>query len=213
LILRVALIDGPLAADHARLARRLELRGGPARSPAGLHAAALAAAVLDHAPEAVIDNLVVFDGRLSTDTVTVAAALEAAAGAQVVLCAFGLGRDDPAIAAATAALVAGGSLVVAAAPARGGTAWPAAHAGVIAVQGDARCGPAQWSLLPAGRFGACPTAADGVRGASAAAGHLAGHLAQLVAQGLSGREAVAALVENAAFRGPERRQGGAGASA
>lgn len=203
--LRVALVDGPLAPDHPRLGRRLALREGPAESPAGLHAAALAGAVLRHAPEAVIDSLVVFDGGLSTDAASVAAALGAAGGAEVVLCAFGLARDDPAIAAATAALLARGALVVAASPARGGPVWPAAIPGVIAVQGDARCGPEHWSHLAPGRFGACPAAGAGVRGASAAAGHLAGHLARLIADRGSREEALSALEAGAAFRGPERR--------
>lgn len=202
---RVALVDGPLAGGHPRIGRRIALRAGPAESPAGLHAAALAAAVLGHAPEAVIDSLVVFGGSLATDAASVAAALEAAGDAQVVLCAFGLGRDDPGIAAATAALQARGALVVAAAPARGGPAWPAALPGVLAVQGDARCAPAQWSALAPGRFGACPTASAGVRGASAAAGHLAGHLARLLSEGRTAGDALAALDVGAAFRGAERR--------
>ncbi|MCX7644598.1 MAG: hypothetical protein N2Z62_04795 [Rhodobacteraceae bacterium] len=207
--LRVALVDGPLAADHPRVGRRVVLRGaaapGAAGSPAAVHAAALAGAVLARAPEAVIDSLVVFDGGLATDAASVAAALEAAGGAQVVLCAFGLARDDPAIAAAAAALLAGGALVVAAAPARGGPVWHAALPGVIAVQGDARCAPGQWSHLAEGRFGACPLAAEGVRGASAAAGHLAGHAARLLAEGRSAPLARAALAAGAAFRGRERR--------
>jgi hypothetical protein len=200
--LRLALIDGPLAAGHPALGRQVFLRDAPAESPAGTHAAALAAAVLAHAPEAVIDNVVVFDGRLATDAATVARALEAALGAALVLCAFGLSRDDPAIRAAVAGCLDGGALVVAAAPARGPASYPAALPGVVAVQGDARCGPDQWSVLTPGRFGACPQAGPEVRGASAAAGHLAGHLARML-HARAG--AVAAIEAGAAFRGPERR--------
>ena len=151
MILRLALIDGPLAATHPALGRQDFLRHAPAESPAGAHAAALAGAVLAQAPDTVIDNLVVFDGRLATDAATVAQALEAALGAALVLCAFGLPRDDPAIRAAVAACVDDGTLVVAAAPARGPVPYPAALPGVLAVQGDARCGPKTGSISRARR--------------------------------------------------------------
>jgi hypothetical protein len=204
--LRLALIDGPLQAGHAALGRQVFLRAAAEDSPAATHAAALAAAVLAQAPGVAIDNLVVFDGRLATDAATVAQALEAARGAALVLCAFGLPRDDPSIRLAVAACLNGGALVVASAPARGPDPYPAALPGVLAVQGDARCGPGQWSALAPGRFGACPQAGAEVRGASAAAGHCAGHLAQLILGGASGAgAAVAALEAGAAFRGPERR--------
>ena len=201
--LRLALIDGPLAAGHPALARQVVRRAAPADSAAGAHARALAGAVLAHAPGAVIDNLVVFDGRLATDAATVARALEQARGAALVLCAFGLARDDPAIRAAVAARVADGAFVVASVPARGAVSYPAALPGVLAVQGDARCGPGQWSALAPGRFGACPEAGPQVRGASAATGHFAGHLARLIPGGAGAT--VAAMEAGAAFRGPERR--------
>ena len=210
--LRLALIDGALPTGHAAVERVEVLRGGPADSPAdspaGRHALALAEAALSHAPALRLASLVVFDGRLVTDAETVARALDAARGADVVLCAFGLPRDDPGIREAADALSAGGAVIVAAAPARGGPVYPAALPGVIAVQGDARCAAADWSALAPGRFGGCPVAGDPaepVGGASAAAAHLAGHIAALLAGGQDPATIRAALESRARFRGRERR--------
>ncbi|MEE2864020.1 MAG: hypothetical protein VYE69_02280, partial [Pseudomonadota bacterium] len=79
--------------------------------------------------------------------------------------------------------------------------------GVLSVQGDARCGKAELSKLdlPQATFGACPMAAgrEDIRGASAAAAHLAGLLARSV-QGSEGRGLVG-LETFVRYRGRERR--------
>jgi hypothetical protein len=207
----VALVDGPLAPDHPALAGVERFDAGGGDGPAAAHAAAMAAAILAHAPGARLLDLVVFGGALSTAAATVARALAAAAasGAPLVHCSFGMARPDPALEAAIAALVGAGRLVTAAAPARGAPVWPAACPGVIAVQGDARCGPADWSRLdlPTAAFGACP-AIEGhaPRGASVAAARIAGMVASRLATGLSASGAVAALRAEARFVGRERRR-------
>ena len=89
----------------------------------------------------------------------------------------------------------------------------AAAPGVVAAQGDARCGPDEWSLLappqaPGGlRFGARPAldAWPDVAGASVAAARVAGLLAALRGGGLSRAQAETALQATARFLGPERR--------
>lgn len=206
----VALVDGPLAPDPAVPAPRPD--DAPARlSPAARHAAAMAAAIAAHAPGARLVGVAVFEDRLVTSAEAVARALGAAAAseAMIVHCSFGLARPDAAIAQAVAALLAAGRLVVAAAPARGGPVWPAAAPGVIGVQGDARCGPEDWSWLdlPGAAFGACPgLAADpDVRGASVAAARLTGMLAARLGAGAAPGAALASLRAQARFHGRERR--------
>lgn len=208
-MIRVALIDGPLAADHPALGARNLLRAGDAAGPEGTHAAAMAAALLAGCPGARIDNLVVFGGGLTTTAECVASALGAAEGAALVLCAFGMARADPGMAAAVARLLDAGALVVAAAPARGAPVCPAGFAGVVSVQGDARCGPGDWSRLdlPQARFGACPALADhpGVGGASVAAAHFAGIVARRIGAGEDPAGVIAELARTAPHQGRERR--------
>jgi len=207
---RVVLIDGPLPPGTPGLAASEMLRpGGDAH--AGEHAAAMAAAIRAGCPAARLLGLAVFGEGLSTDAATVTRALGRAAELRpsVVLCAFGMARRDPAMAAGCAALRDAGALVVAASPARGGPVWPAAFADVVSVQGDARCGPGDWSHLglPSALLGACPAVPghDRVRGASAAAAMLAGLLAGRIAAGQAPDEALAALCRDARWQGRERR--------
>jgi hypothetical protein len=205
----IALIDGPLAPDHPALARQMPADEAPPDSPGGRHAAAVAQAILAGAPEARFLSLPVFGQRLVTDAGSLAAALRAAAEAEIVHCSLGLPRPDELVGAAVAALTDGGRALVAAAPARGRPVWPAAYPGVASAQGDARCGPGDWSFLdlPGALFGACPRLEGhpGIAGASIAAAHLTGLIAGLVGRGASPRSAIAELRSRARFVGRERR--------
>lgn len=207
--MRIALIDGPLPADHPALDRQVLLRPGNAAGPEGAHAGAMADALLAHCPGARLTNLVVFGPGLTTSAGCVGAALEAARGSALVLCAFGMARRDAALAAAVNRLAATGAAIVAAAPARGGLAYPAAFDGVIAVQGDARCGPGDWSRLdlPHADFGACPALAGraGIGGASVAAAHFAGLVAGRLSGGTDHRDLVEILGRAARYQGRECR--------
>jgi hypothetical protein len=220
---RVALIDGALAPGAPGLVAVTRFDRGESGEAGPRHAAAMAAAILAAAPEARLVNLVVFGGGLSKTAAIAAQALAAAGDASVALCAFGLARDDAAVRAAVATLTARGVAVVAAAPARGGPVWPAALPDVVSVQGDARCGPGDWSVLdlPSAGWGACPAGPDpGVAGASVAAARFAGLLAAGLAR--AGTEPPAdpgfpsaalrsrvldELRATARFRGRERRGG------
>lgn len=204
---KIAVIDGPLPSDHPALVQT-EAFCAPdvttAQSPAAQHAAQVAAAILRGAPEARLLNYVIFPGRLSTSIATVCAALDRAAEseAQIVQCSFGTDRDAAPLAEAVARILARGKHLVASAPARGVMAYPAAQEGVIAVQGDARCAPDEWSWLslPHAAFGACPMGtAPGIGGASIAAAHFTGLLAREVAAGREGM-----MAQSAAYTGRER---------
>lgn len=199
----VALIDGPLPACRHRHSF-CEPHPAADRSPAARHASQMAAAILRNAPGVTIDSHVVFPGHLNTSVATICEALEHAAqsDARIVHCSFGIARNPPELAHAVAAVRAAGKWLVASAPARGAPVYPAGCDGVIAVQGDARCGPAQWSRLdlPQARFGACPNGADpAIRGASVAAAHFTG---LLVREYGAGRADL--MPQTAAFQGRER---------
>ncbi|WP_323776626.1 hypothetical protein [Leisingera sp.] len=203
----IALIDGPLAADTPGRAARTdicEVHPRAAESPAALHAAHIAAAIRANAPAARFLGFTIFPGRLSASLASVAKALHRAAGseAQIVHCSFGQPHHSPLLAAAAAAVLQAGKLLVASAPARGAPVYPAACIGVQSVQGDARCAPGQWSLLnlPGAQYGACPGAPDAaVRGASLAAAHYTGLLARARSDG-SGKT----VLPPPAFTGRER---------
>lgn len=211
----VALIDGPLDPADPRLVAREWFCREAGGAHAAAHAAAMRAAVAAGSAEARIANLVVFGDRLLTDAATVARALGRAAelAPEVVLCAFGLVRDDAEIAASCRRLVQRHILVVAAAPARGARVYPAALPGVVAVQGDARCGPETWSdlRLPHAAFGATPQLAGeaAIAGASVAAAHFAGHLAACAAR-VGAAHAVEEMRRRASHRGREARTAGRG---
>ncbi|MFW8595199.1 hypothetical protein [Cribrihabitans neustonicus] len=200
----VALIDGPLAGAQQEL--HCALHPLAAGSPAARHAAVMAACIRAAAPEACFISHAIFPGRLSTTAASAAAALSAAAkgGAVIVHCSFGLTGRDPALTDAVAELMAAGKRIVASAPAQGRPVYPAAFPGVYSVQGDARCGLEEWSLLklPGAHYGACPRdAASGLAGASVAAAHFTGLLMRELAAGRGPEMA------GAAFRGRERRSG------
>jgi len=207
----VALVDGPLPDGHPALVSRIDLAAPESLpgSASAQHAAAIVTTILAHAPSARIINFVIFGRKLTTSAEIVAGALTRADGADIIHCSFGLPRPDPALEAGVARLVAGGRLIVAASPARGDPVWPAGFPGVTSVQGDARCGPADWSMLslPHADFGACPRSATqpAIAGSSMAAAHLTGHFAARLARGIARGDLIETMACEARFSGRERR--------
>ena len=205
----VALIDGPLPPGESGCVALMGMEEAP-DSPARRHATVLADAICAQAPQTTILSIPVFRGGLSARVSDLVEALQRAAEseAQIVHCSLGLPRNDPGVDAAIRAL--NGRIVVASAPARGDPVWPAALPSVITVQGDARCGPGQWSALglPTADFGACPHADNpfGIAGASVAAANMTGILS---CHGPVSERAARRLLETgAAFYGREQRCGG-----
>ncbi|CAI09070.1 hypothetical protein ebA5187 [Aromatoleum aromaticum EbN1] len=184
--------------------------------PALPHGECVAALVLDAAPTAcLLDARVATVGRPATPRL-VAAAIDwcVAEGARVVNLSLGLADDRRVLREACERAVGQGVLLVAAAPARGSPVYPAHYPGVLAVSGDARCAPDQWSRLdPASAAGAawgtCPDAPGGrPGGASMAAARFAGivanHLVQHPDAGLRGL--VDHLAAFAIWHGRENRR-------
>jgi subtilisin family serine protease len=130
--------------------------------------------------------------------------------AELLHFSLGLPHDRAVLGSAIAAATAAGVLVIAAAPARGLTAYPAAYPGVIRTTGDARCNDTQISFLDsaAADFGACAmyqTPSGQVsRGASIGAAHVSRYLVTHLPTGLAVSEVYESLVRRAAFHGPER---------
>jgi hypothetical protein len=178
------------------------------------HGTRVLQAIASVAPGARCVVAQVFGEALRTDGARVARALDWLVAQRVALINLSLGvrQDHAALRAACERAQAQGCLLVAATPARGEPVFPAAYPGVLRVMGDARCGPGQHSalLLPHADFGACVLPPDGDRahaGASLGCAHLSGRVAALLAAGVACERAAVwqALVDGAAFHGPERR--------
>lgn len=166
------------------------------------------------APQARFVVAQVFGDVLRTDMATVARAVDWVVdeGAEVINLSLGVREDHAPLRLACERAIARGCLLVASTPARGEPVFPAAYPGAIRVMGDARCDPGQHSalLLPHADFGACVLPPDGDRanaGASLGCAHLSGRVAALLADGVAPERGAVwrALVDSAAFRGPERR--------
>ncbi|MEO9775631.1 hypothetical protein [Roseibium sp.] len=206
---RIGLVDGALPPAWPDLAGQdwfCEADGAP---HSGDHAVAMTRTIRARANAVDVLNAVVFPGRLSTSLEAICNALAwlAEDPPDIVLCAFGMARSSADLAIAIARLQREGAIIVASAPAQGGSVYPAALYGVVSVQGDARCAPGELSRLdlPHATFGACPQAAGscGIRGASTAAAHVAGLLAHR--DPALSASASALLEPHIRYRGRERR--------
>lgn len=199
--------------------------GEPVRSAAAVadslgHGTEVTRLVMEAAPATHFLCAQVFAGRDPVSPATVAAAIDwaVAQGAQLINMSLGLRADRAVLRQACRAAQAAGVLLVASAPARGAPVYPAMYAGVIAVSGDARCAPGQWSLIEStALIGACPGAQprDATSltehrappgGASYAAARVTGILAEMLARtpGCRHDHVLASLAAGAAFNGRER---------
>ena len=176
------------------------------------HGTAVAAIVLAHAPAAQLASAQAFNGARSADAACVAEAIAWCLEQQVrvINLSLALRADHPQLRLACRTAQARGAIVVGAHPARGGSVYPAAYPGVLAVSGDARCRTQEWSVIEPGRwYGTAAVAADGVTagGASYAAARLSAFAACFLSDspGCGAAEFRQWLEAGAAFRGRERR--------
>lgn len=177
------------------------------------HGTAVAQIILSEAPQAQLVSAQAFAGLRQADPACVAAGIDwcIEQRARIVNLSLGLATDEAVLRAACRAAVADGAIIVAAYPARGGSVYPAAYAGVFAASGDARCAPDVWSVIDEGLlYGLAPFAADGLTrgGASYAAARFSGLAARFLAAWPSaGASDFRRWLEaGAAFRGRERRR-------
>lgn len=144
---RIAVVDSGIHAAHPHIG---PVAGGPAFDDRGEpgadlvdrlgHGTAVAAAIREKAPDAALVAIKVFDTRLSTSALALAAAIRWAASHQAALVNLSLGTLNPdheaALSGAVADAAARGALVVAAAP-TGDARWlPGTLDGVIQVEAD-----------------------------------------------------------------------------
>jgi hypothetical protein len=164
----------------------------------------------------------VFEARATTTPQFVAAGIDwlVGEGARIVSMSLGLAHDRAVLRDACERAHARGTILVAATPARGAAAYPAAYPGVLAVTGDARCTLGEVSdlcgcMAEFGTFVGDPQA-RGTAGAVAGASIATAHFTVLVARHVEAvpdadLEAVRAHFRGIArYRGPERRGQGRG---
>lgn len=177
------------------------------------HGEQIAACVLQHCPSARLLVACVLDrhGEARVDAVVDGLAWLVEQGALLVNMSFGMPQPSPRLAQACHAAAAAGVVLVAAAPARGGIAFPAAFGECIGVSGDARCAPGEVSWLATGvaDFGTHPFLDPGDPrrggGASMATARLSGLLAARLEAGVEASALRAELERLARYVGPERR--------
>lgn len=166
------------------------------------------------APQAHFAVAQVFQHRLATRAVQVAAAVDwlVATGADVINLSLGLSTDRAVLAEACQRAVAAGVVVCAASPARGAPVYPAAYPGVLRATGDARCQREDISYLGtrhADFGGHARPLHGGLNGAGASVG--CAHISALLARYLTAGGAPEArawehwLKREARYHGPERR--------
>ncbi len=217
---RIAVLDsgvGPALMPRVRRMARFVDEGkqvrqcAPVEDPLG-HGSLVAGIIASAARplELLIAQVLNERGRCTAATLAAAVDWAMTHGAELVHVSLGLPQDRAVLAAAVAASRTSGALLVAAAPARGLTTYPASYPGVFRATGDARCGGEQISFLNSANadFGACPVhegpAGKVSRGASVGAAHLSRYIVTHVANGLSPWHVYQNLMQEAVFQGPER---------
>lgn len=219
---RIAVVDSGCAAAQAPRARAAAalvlddrvVRQAPVTADALGHGGRVAGILLHCAPQAELLVAQVFRERLTTTAAQVAAAIDwaVANGAQLVNLSLGLREPRPVLAEACARAVAAGTVLCAAAPARGQTVYPAGFPGVLRVTGDARCAPGEIAAIGSAEidFGAHVRPLDGSlagAGASMACAWFTGLAARHFVGG-GGADALRAwLVEQARYHGVDNPRG------
>lgn len=162
---RIAVVDSGIHAAHPHVGPVAEGTAFDDQGGTGAdlvdrlgHGTAVAAAIREKAPDAALVAIKVFDTRLSTSALALAAAIRWAAARDVMLVNLSLGTLNPdheaALGDAVTDAAARGALVVAAAPTSHARWLPGALDGVIQVEADwsrdrSTCGAA---VLPDGRL-------------------------------------------------------------
>ena len=175
------------------------------------HGSLVTRLLLEQAPAAQLWMAQVFGERPATTAAQVSAGLAwlLAQGGTLINCSLGLHADRPVMRELCRQAAEQGVLVCASSPALGRAVYPASYPGVVAVTGDARCQPGQWSWLQGDRaeFGAAVGSGQ-EGGASMACARFSGLLAAFWATRpeLSGPQVLEYFREHASRSGPQRRE-------
>lgn len=217
--MRVGIIDTGLHREHwprLRAGRAFVMGQQGVRSQAleddhlG-HGSVVTRILLEQAPAAELVVAQVFGRRAATTAAQLTAALQWLLEQRVALinCSLGLHADRPALRDACDQAARRGVILCASSPAMGQPVYPASYPGVVAVTGDARCQPGQWSWLQGemAEFGAA-VGKGSEGGASMACARFSGLLASFWStRPDSGAEQVLEHFRQQASRiGPQRRE-------
>ncbi len=181
--------------------------------PSG-HGTAVIDVIRKHAAPTRIYSAQVLDSQGRSSTMQIQAAIEWLLSLNVmqINLSLGLNADNPALRQVCADAVSQGVVLVASSPAMGRRVFPAAYQGVIAVTGDARVKPVEWSWFQTNNdmaeYGAHVFGPGGQAGASIACAHLSGVIAtyrQVYPQAAL-KDVVAHLQNNAGRTGPQKRE-------
>ena len=165
----------------------------------------------EQAPQAQLLMAQVFGERPATTAAQVGAGLAwlLEQGVSLINCSLGLHAARPMLRELCRQAAEQGVLICASSPAMGQPVYPAAYSGVVAVTGDARCQPGQWSWLQEERaeFGA-PVGRGAEGGASMACARFSGMLAAFWTErpSLSGAEVLHYFRQHAIRSGPQTRE-------
>ena len=146
------------------------------------HGTAVALLILDRAPCSSVFSAEVFSAARPTAAQVVAEAISwcVEQGARIINLSLGLRDDRRTLRESCLAAISKDVLLVASHPARGPATYPAIYPGVLAVNGDIRCGEGEFSCLVHDHlFGASPLPPLGFSGggASYAAARITGQAA------------------------------------
>jgi len=215
---RFGLVDSGLPDRHSAVAGwHFFAEGRQPVQPDRLgHGSAICDIVKHHAPDILIYNARVFDERGVTTAAAVAAAIDWLADEKVdvINLSLGLRQNRPVLEAACGRALEAGSVVIAAAPARGVKTYPSAYGGIIRATGDARCDVGEVSFLDSSQadFGGCPRGIGSeqdvpprVGGASMGTAHISGQVAAYLRAGGDKNMVREWLVSRAEYRHNERR--------
>ena len=220
---KVAIIDTGIGSElglevSARIAMRLGETGKMqhlASSETDFlgHGTAVARLVMDRAPRSLLLSADVFSAARPIAAQVVAEAVTWCVdqGARIINLSLGLREDRRTLRESCLAAISKEVLLVASHPARGPATYPAIYPGVLAVNGDIRCGEGDCSCIePDHLFGASPLPPTGYPGggASYAAARITGQAAAFfgIQPNATTADLRAHLRTTALFHGREHRQ-------
>lgn len=219
-MVRIGLIDSGVSAELARHVdkerRFVGARGKGGRVHLDLlgHGSQIAQCVLEHCTGArfVIAQIFGTGREAAVDCVSDAIDWLVQEHVQIINMSFGIAVPSAALERACRDAAGRGVLLVASSPARGMRVFPAGFDDCIAVSGDARCAPGEYSWLDTETtdFGTHPmlvaNCPDCGGGASIAAARLSGVVGRLLMSGAAAADVRRLLQHSANYLGPECRR-------
>lgn len=219
-MVRVGLIDSGVSTEQARHVdderRFVGARGNRGRAHPDLlgHGSQVAQCVLEHCTGArlVVAQIFGIGREAEVDCVSEAIDWLVREHVQIINMSFGIAGPNAGLERACREAAGRGVVLVASSPARGLRVFPAGYEECIAVSGDARCAPGEYSWLDSetADFGTHPmliaNCPDCGGGASIAAARMSGLVSGLLMSGAAAANVRQLLQRSAHYIGPECRR-------